>query len=85
MKVSAPPGQSEALVPFTYGRAATELIQCRRHVGEARKSLDLALQIFSRLDENHTGVPIQSLYGVLGELEEVERALWEVPPVALAS
>jgi hypothetical protein len=84
MKVSARSGWSESLVPFTYGRAATELIQCRRHVREARTSLELALQIFSRLDENPTGVPIQSLYGVLGQLEEVDAALWEVPHVALA-
>jgi hypothetical protein len=85
MKMSAPPGRSESLVPFTYGRAATELIQCRRHVGEARTSLELALQIFSRLNENPAGVPIQSLYSVLGQLEEVEAALWEGPHVAQAS
>lgn len=85
MKVAAVPERSEPLVPFTYGRAATELIQCRRHVGEARKALELALQIFSNLDENVTRVSIQSLYGVLGQLEEAEAALWEVPPVARAS
>jgi hypothetical protein len=75
---SAIPGRSESLVPFTHGRAATELIQSWRHVAEARTSLELALEIFSALDDPATRLPLQSLYQVLGQLEESEAVLWEV-------
>ncbi len=78
MKTSEAPPRTGSSIPFTYSRAATELIQSRRRVDEARKSLELALEIFRTLDESPTHVPIQSLFGVLGQLEVAEAALWEV-------
>lgn len=65
----------ERRVPMTYDRAATELIRCRRHLQTARESLEVALEIFERLNGNLEGSPAASLEGVLGGLEEAEATL----------
>jgi hypothetical protein len=62
--------------PFTNNRALTELIRTRKRLDEARRSLELALEIFSRLDEP-TPVPTSPLKEVLGQIEVAEATLWE--------
>ena len=64
-------------VPFTTNRAWTELVQSRQQVDTARKSLELALKIFRRLDPDPPAVPLSALERVLGQLEEAEASLWE--------
>ena len=64
-------------VPFTSSRAWTELVQSRQQVDAARKSLELALDIFRRLDTDPPAVPLLALERVLGQLEEAEASLWE--------
>lgn len=63
-------------VPFTNNRALTELIRTRKRLDEARRSLELALEIFERLGEP-TLVPVSSLSEALGQIEEAEATLWE--------
>jgi hypothetical protein len=65
-------------VPFTTNRAWTELVQSRQQVDAARRSLDLALQIFRRLDPDQPAVPLIALERVLAQLGEVEASLVEV-------
>jgi hypothetical protein len=67
----------ERPVPFTTNRAWTELVQSRQQVDAARKSLELALEIFRRLDEDPLAVLLFALEQVLGQLEEAEASLWE--------
>ncbi|MGZ5301804.1 MAG: hypothetical protein ACXWEJ_08275 [Actinomycetota bacterium] len=64
-------------VPFTTNRALTELVRSRQRLDEARRSLELALEIFGRLDEATT-TPISPLREVLGQIEVAEATLWEV-------
>ncbi len=61
-------------IPMTADRAVTELIQCRGHLEAARESLELALEIFDRL-EAEASVRPPRLEEVLGRLEEAEAAL----------
>ncbi len=67
----------ERPVPFTTNRAWTELVQSRKQLDAARKSLELALEIFRRLGGHATAVPVIALERVLGQLEEAEDTLWE--------
>jgi hypothetical protein len=67
----------ERPVPFTTNRACTELVQSRKQVDAARRSLELALDIFQRLQEDPPAVPVIALERVLGQLEEAEATLWE--------
>lgn len=62
-------------IPMTYDRAATELVRCRRHLQTARESLEVALEIFERLNGKVEGTLTASLEEVLGELEEAEAEL----------
>jgi hypothetical protein len=64
-------------VPFTTNRAWTELVQSRHHVDSARNSLELALEIFRRLDPDPLVVPLAAMERVLGQLDEVRASLWE--------
>jgi hypothetical protein len=63
-------------VPFTKNRALTELARSRQRLDEARRSLELALEIFERIGEP-TIVPVSSLNEALGQIEEAEATLWE--------
>ena len=62
-------------VPFTTNRAWTELVQSRQQVDTARKSLELAITIFRRLDPDPSAVPLSALERVLEQLEEAEASL----------
>jgi len=63
-------------VPFTKNRALTELVRSRQRLDEARRSLELALEIFNRLDG--PGWALRSpLKEVLGQIEMAEATLWE--------
>ena len=64
-------------MPFTSNRAWTELVQTRKQVDAARRSLELALDIFHRLQADPPSVPVTALERVLGQLEEAEATLWE--------
>jgi hypothetical protein len=64
-------------VPFTTNRALTELVHGRQQVDAARRSVDLALEIFRKLDTDRPAVPLSALEQVLGQLEEAEASLWE--------
>ena len=68
---------TERPVPFTSSRAWTELVRSRHQVDAARKSLELALEIFHRLDDDPPAIPLSALEQVLGQLEEAEAFLWE--------
>lgn len=63
-------------VPFTSNRALTELVRSRRRLDEARRSLELALEIFGQLGEP-TRVPVSPLREVLGQIEAAQATLWE--------
>lgn len=64
-------------VPFTSNRAWTELVKSRQQVDAARRSLELALDIFHRLDGDPPMIPLSALERTLGQLEEAEAMLWE--------
>ena len=64
-------------VPFISNRAWTELVQSRQQVDAARRSLELALEIFRRLGPDPQPVPVSALERVLGQLEEAGTSLWE--------
>jgi hypothetical protein len=68
---------AERPVPFTSSRAWTELVRSRQQVDVARRSLELALEIFHRLDDDSPVIPLSALERVLGQLVEVESFLWE--------
>ena len=63
-------------IPFTRNRALTEVVRSRHLLDEARRSLELALEIFQRLDEP-ISVPMARLGDVLAQIEEAEATLWE--------
>ena len=63
-------------VPFTKNRALTELVRSRQRLDEARRSLELTLEIFERLDEPGWA-PSSPLREVLGQIEVAEATLWE--------
>ena len=65
------------VVPMTGNRALTELVRSRRQIDAARRSLELALEIFDKL-EAAPRIPRSSLSQVLGQLEIAEATLWEV-------
>lgn len=69
-------------IPFTHSRAATELVQGRRHLSCARESLELALAIESHLGSTTTAVPVPDIEEVLGILEEAEAALRRITAMA---
>ncbi len=70
--------ESEArAVPITNNRALTELVRSRHQIDSARRSLELAVEIFGRLDDRPAGVPVSALEQVLEQLQEAEAALWE--------
>jgi hypothetical protein len=74
------PMQTESVdrpIPFTSNRAWTELVRGRHDVDTARRSLELALLIFRRLDPVPPAVHIFALERVLEQLEEAESSLWE--------
>jgi len=62
-------------VPFTGERALTELVRCRRHLDAAVESLELAVEIFSRLHGETEGPSLGVLEDLLGKVEEAEAAL----------
>ena len=69
---------AERPIPFTSNRALTELVHSRKQLDAARRSLELGLEIFQRLDPRMAGAPIGALEDVLGQIEEAEAALWEL-------
>ena len=67
----------ERPVPLTANRAWTELVRSRHQLDAARRSLELALEIFHGLDHLPLAVPRAALERALGQLEEAEASLWE--------
>jgi hypothetical protein len=67
----------ERPVPFTTNRAWTELVHSRQQLDAARRSLELALEIFGRMHPDPLAVPHAALERVLVQLEEAEASLWE--------
>jgi len=65
-------------IPFTGERALTELVRSRRHLDAAVASLELAVEILSRLGAD--GSPLRPLEDVLGRLEEAGAALRSALP-----
>jgi hypothetical protein len=70
-------GQDERPIPITNNRALTELVQSRRQLDAARKSLGLAVELFRTLKTDAAGVPLTALEQVLGQLEDAEATLSE--------
>jgi hypothetical protein len=66
---------TERSIPFTSNRALTELVQSRQQLDGARRSLELALEIFRGLAM--TPVPLSPLQEVLAQMERAEATLWE--------
>ena len=64
-------------VPLIANRAWTELVRSRHQLDAARRSLELALEIFHGLDHPPLAVPRAALERALGQLEEAEASLWE--------
>ena len=65
------------LVPSRATSASREVARSRQHVDAARRSLELAVAMYSGADGEATGAPVSALEHVLGQLEEAETALWE--------
>ncbi len=71
-------GFEERLVPSRAISASREVVRSRQHVDAARRSLELAVEMYSGADGQAAGgTPISALERVLGQLEEAEAALWE--------
>ena len=70
-------GFEERLVPSRATSASREVVRSRQHVDAARRSLELAVEIYSGAGEDAAGAPVSALENVLGQLEEAEAALWE--------
>jgi hypothetical protein len=66
---------TERPIPFTSNRALTELVQSRQQLDGARRSLELALEIFRGLAM--APVPLSPLQEVLAQMERAEATLWE--------
>jgi len=69
---------TERPIPFTNNRALTELVHSRQQLDAARRSLELGLEIFERLDGEAADARISAFRHVLGQVEEAEAALWEL-------
>ena len=69
-------GSEEHLVPTRATSAGREVVRSRQHVDAARRSLELAVEMYSE-DGVAAGAPVSALEHVLGQLEEAEAALWE--------
>jgi hypothetical protein len=70
-------GSEERLVPSRATSASREVARSRQHVDAARRSLELAVEMYSGADGEAAGAPVSALEHVLGQLEEAEAALWE--------
>jgi hypothetical protein len=58
--------------------ASREVIQSREYIDAARSSLELAIEMYGRADEQVARAPVAALEHVLRQLEEAEAVLWEV-------
>ncbi len=70
-------GSEEHLVPTRATSASREVVRSRQHVDAARRSLELAVEIYNGVDGGAAGAPVSALEQVLRQLEEAEAALWE--------
>jgi hypothetical protein len=68
----------ERPIPFTSNRALTELVHGRKQLDAARRSLELGLDIFHKLDTEAAWAPVGALEEVLAQIEQAEAALWEL-------
>jgi hypothetical protein len=69
-------GSEEHLVPTRATSASREVVRSRQHVDAARRSLELAVEMYGG-DGVAAGAPVSALEQVLVQLEEAEAALWE--------
>ena len=71
-------GTEEHLVQSRATSASREVVRSRQHVDAARRSLELAVEMYSgAADGSAESAPVSVLEQVLGQLEEAEAALWE--------
>ncbi len=71
-------GSEERLVPSRATSASREVVRSRQHVDAARRSLELAVEMYGGAEgEAAGGTPLSTLEHVLRQLEEAEAALWE--------
>ncbi len=70
-------GSEERLVPSRATSASREVLQSRRYVDAARRSLELAVGMYDGADQQATGAQVSALEQVLRQLEEAEAVLWE--------
>ncbi len=70
-------GSDEHLVTSRAISASREVVRSRQHVDAARRSLELAVEIYNGVDSGAAGAPVSALEQVLRQLEEAEAALWE--------
>ena len=70
-------GSEERLVPSRATSASREVLQSRRYVDAARRSLELAVGMYDGADQQATGARVSALEQVLRQLEEAEAVLWE--------
>jgi hypothetical protein len=71
-------GYEERLVQSRATSASREVVRSREHVDAARRSLELAVEMYSgAANGSAESAPVSALEQVLGQLEEAEAALWE--------
>jgi hypothetical protein len=70
-------GSEERLVPSRVVSASREVVQSRQYIDAARRSLELAVEIYCGASGEPPGAPVSALEHALGQLEEVEAVLWE--------
>ncbi len=67
-------------VPFTYDRAATELAQCQHHLGTARESPQVDVEIFQKPNQTQPALDSGGLSSAFsGSSRKAEAALREAP------
>ena len=70
-------GSEERLLPTRATSASREVVRSRQYVDAARRSLELAVEMYGGAGREAAGAPVSVLEEVLRQLEEAEAALWE--------
>ena len=68
------PVAEERFVPSRASSATREVVRSRQHIDAARRSLELAVEMYGG---SPGSAPVSALEHALGQLEEAEAALWE--------
>ena len=68
----------ERSVPSRASSASREVIRSRQHIDAARRTLELAIEMYGGATGGAPGsAPLSALEHALEQLEEAEAALWE--------